>query len=106
MAEIARQRQAEEAARQAELERQRIAQAIETHWSAFGTALQAEDLDEATNILTQVRALSPEAPGLAAGEERLEAAQAALERKRQAALERELTATWSPSPAARSAWGT
>ena len=81
LAEIARQRQAE-------LERQRIAQAIETHWSAFETALQADDLDEATNSLTQVRALNPEAPGLAAGEQRLEAAQAALERKRQAAEEK------------------
>ena len=91
LAEIARQRQAEEAARQAELERQRIAQAIETHWSAFETALQAEDLDEATGILTRVRALSPEALGLAAGEQRLAAAQAALERKRQEALMRELT---------------
>ena len=146
LAEQERQRQAEEAARQAELERQRIAQAIEAHWAAFEaaleakdlneaagilsriqgldpettgltegqqrlaaleqqqlvqaikdhwaafeTAIRAEDLDEATNILTQVRALSPEAPGLAAGEERLEAAQAALKRRRQAALERELT---------------
>ena len=80
-----------EIARQAELERQRIAQAIETHWSAFDSALQADDLDEATNSLTQVRALSPEAPGLAAGEQRLAAAQVALERQRQVALERELT---------------
>ena len=85
LAEIARQRQAEEAARQAELERQRIAQAIETHWSAFGTALQAEDLDEATNILTRVRGLNPEAPGLAAGEQRL----AELKRKRRQVLVRE-----------------
>ena len=91
LAEIARQRQAEEAARQAELERQRIAQAIEAHWTTFDTALDAEDLEEATNSLTQVRALNPDAPGLAAGEQRLEAAQVALERKRQAALERELT---------------
>ena len=60
-------------------------QAIEAHWAAFESAIQAEDLDEATNILTQVRALNPEEPGLAAGEQRLEAAQAALERKRQAA---------------------
>ena len=88
LAEIARQRQAEEAARQAELERQRIAQAIETHWSAFGTALQADDLEEATGILTQVRSLNPDAPGLAAGEQRLAAAQAALERQRQAAEEK------------------
>ena len=84
LAEIARQRQAEEAARQAELERQRIAQAIETHWSAFGTALQADDLDEATNSLIQVRALNPDEPGLAAGEQRL----AELERQRQAAEEK------------------
>ena len=88
LAEQARQRQAEEAARQAELERQRIAQAIETHWSAFDSALQAEDLDEAAGILAQVRDLKPDEPGLAAGEERLAAAQAALERQRQAAEEK------------------
>ena len=100
LAEIARQRQAEEAARQAELERQRIAQAIETHWSAFGTALQAEDLDEATNILTRVRGLNPkDLGGLVAGERRLAAAQAELERKRQAALERELTGEMVAIPA-------
>ena len=81
LAEQERQRQAEEAARQAELERQRIAHAIETHWTAFDSAIQAEDLDEATDILTQIRDLHPEEPGLAAGEERLAAAQAALERQ-------------------------
>ena len=70
------------------MERQRIAQAIEAHWTAFETALQAEDLDEATNILAQVRALKPGRPGLTAGEQRLAAAQAALERKRQAAEEK------------------
>ena len=91
LAEQERQRQAEEVARQAELERQRIAQAIEAHWSAFDLALQAEDLDEATDVLAQVRDLSPEEPGLAAGEQRLEAARAELERKQQAALMRELT---------------
>ena len=85
LAEIERQRQAEEAARQAELERQRIAQAIEAHWSAFETAIQAEDLDEATNILTRVRGLNPEEPGLAAGEQRL----AELKRKRRQVLVRE-----------------
>ena len=80
----------QERQRQAELERQRIAQAIDTHWTAFETAIQAEDLDEAVNILKQVRDLNPEAPGLTAGEQRLEAAQVELERKRQEALKLEL----------------
>ena len=69
----------------AELERQR-AEAIQAHWAAFEAAIQKEDLDEATGILAQIRELSPEEPGLAAGEERLAAAQAELERKQQEAL--------------------
>ena len=73
LAEQERQRQAEEAARKAELERQRIAQAIEAHWTAFDTALEAEDLDEAASILAQVRALNPEEPGLADREQQLTA---------------------------------
>ena len=73
----------------AELERQR-AETIQEHWAAFEAAIQAEDLDEATGILAQVRDLNSEEPGLLAGEQRLEAAQAALERKQQEALEREL----------------
>ena len=71
LAKIERQRQAEEAARQAELERQRIAQAIEGHWEAFEAALQAEDLEEAQHILAQVHGLNPDEPGLATGERRL-----------------------------------
>ena len=68
-----RQRQAEEAARQAELERQRIAQTIETHWAAFETALKEENFNEAEGILAQVRALNPEEPGLADREQQLTA---------------------------------
>ena len=71
LAEQERQRQAEEAARQAALERQRIAQAIEEHWTAFEAAFQAEDLNEAAGILLQIRELKPEEPGLEAGEQRL-----------------------------------
>ena len=71
LAEQERQRQAEEAARQAALERQRIAEAIEEHWAAFEAAMQAEDLNEAAGILVQIRELKPEEPGLAAGEQRL-----------------------------------
>ena len=88
LAEQERQRQEEEAARQAEVERLRITRAIEAHWEAFETAIQAEDLDEATGILAQVRELNPEDQGLAAGEQRLVAAQAELERKRQVAEEK------------------
>ena len=72
-----------------ELERQRT-EAIQAHWSAFDTALAAEELDEATGILAEISGLNPEEPGLAAGERRLEAAQAELERRRQEALKLEL----------------
>ena len=86
LAEQERQRQAEETARQVELERQRIAQAIEARWTAFEAALEAEDLDEAKHILAQVRDLNPEDQGLAAGEQRLEVErQALLERQQQEA---------------------
>ena len=71
LAEQERQRQAEEAERKAELEHQRIAKAIDEHWAAFESAMQAEDLYEAAGILVQIRDLNPEAPGLAQGEERL-----------------------------------
>ena len=72
-----------------ELERQRT-EAIQAHWAVFDAAIQAEDLDKATDILTQIRELNPEEPGLTTGEERLEMAQAELERKRQEALKLEL----------------
>ena len=72
-----------------ELERQRT-EAIQAHWAVFDAAIQAEDLDKATDILTQIRDLNPEEPGLTTGEERLEMAQAELERKRQEALKLEL----------------
>ena len=88
LAEIERQREAEEEARQAELERHRVAQAIEKHWVTFEAALDAEDLDEATGLLTQIRDLNPEEPGLPTGEERLETLQADLERKQQKAEEK------------------
>ena len=68
----------------AELERQR-AETIQAHWSAFEAAIQAEDLDEATGILAEIRGLHPEEPGLPGGDQRLEAAQAELKRKRQEA---------------------
>ena len=80
LAEQARQRQAA-------LEHQRIAQAIETHWTAFEAAIQVEDLSEAADILVQVRALHPEEPGLAAGEQRLEALRVELERQRAEAIQ-------------------
>ena len=70
-AEEERQRRVEEETRQKELEHQRIAKAIEEHWTAFEAAIQAEDLYEAAGILVQIRDLNPEEPGLAAGEQRL-----------------------------------
>ena len=72
-----------------ELERQQ-AEAIEAHWSAFETAIQAGELDRATAILDEIRGLNPEEPGLTAGEQRLAEAQAELDRKRQEALKLEL----------------
>ena len=71
LAEEEHQRQADEEARQAELERHRIAKAIDEHWAAFEAAIQAQDLYEAAGILVQIRDLNPEEPGLAAGEQRL-----------------------------------
>ena len=65
----------------AEQERQR-AEAIQAHWVAFEAAIQAEDLDEATGILAEIRGLHPEEPGLPEGKQRLVEAQAALERQR------------------------
>ena len=68
--------------RLAELERQRIEQAIQEHWVAFEVALEAEELDEAEHILSEVHGLNSEAPGLSEGEQRLvEAQQMALERE-------------------------
>ena len=71
----------------AELERQR-AEAIRAHWAVFDAAIQVEDLDKATDILTQIRELNPEEPGLTTGEQRLEATQVELEHKRQEAEEK------------------
>ena len=88
LAEQERQRRAEEEARLAEQERQRIEQAIKAHWEAFETAIEAEDPDEATGILTRIRGLNPDEPGLAAGGQRLEALRAELERKQQEAEEK------------------
>ena len=72
LVEQERQRQTEEAERQAELERQRLVKAIQEHWTAFEAAMQTQDLYEAAGMLVQIRDLNPEAPGLAQGEERLE----------------------------------
>ena len=80
----------QERQRQADLERQRIANTIKEHWIAFETAIQAEDLDEAAGILDEIRGLNPEEPGLTTGEQRLEAAKIELERKREEALKLEL----------------
>ena len=73
-----------------ELEWQLTVQAIKSHWEAFDRALGEEDLSEATGLLNQIRDLNPDEPGLVAGEQRFEAVQAELERKRLKALEREL----------------
>ena len=72
----------QERQRQAELERQRIANTLKEQWTAFETAIQAEDLSEAANILNQVRALNSEEPGLPTGEQRLETLRTELDRQR------------------------
>ena len=65
-----------------ELERRLIEQIVQEQWAAFETALGADDLDEAADILVQVRELNPEAQGLAENEQRLaDARQTALERE-------------------------
>ena len=90
LTEQEQQRQAEEAARQAELHRQQIKQAMQAHWAAFEVALGEENLNEAAGIMAHVSDLNPEEPELAAGEQRLEAARIELEHKRQESLKREL----------------
>ena len=81
LAEQERQRRAEEAAKQAELERQRITQAVKTHWQSFEAALAAEDFEAAANALGEIRALDPDAPELAAGGQRLAQTRQAAELK-------------------------
>ena len=82
LAEIERQRQAEEAARQ------RIARAIEGHWAAFEAAMQRDEWDQAGDRLNQVRELDPDEPGLADGARRLsQAREAARQKARQYAGE-------------------
>ena len=71
--------------RLATLERQQFEQAVRERWAAFEAAFTEGNLDAAEHILSQVRDLSPGEPGLAAGEQRLEAARAELKRKRQEA---------------------
>ena len=78
---------AQERQRQAELERQRIAQAVETHWKSFDTALATANLNEAADILHQIRTLNPEEPELAAGEQRLEALRVELARQQAEAIQ-------------------
>ena len=68
--------------RLAELERQLIEQIVEEQRVAFDAALEAEDLDEADDILTMIRDMDPEHRGLAEREERLaDVRQTALERE-------------------------
>ena len=54
--------------RLAEAERQ---QAVKGHWASFEAALAEDDLDKATSVLSEIRKLKPDAPDLAAGEQRL-----------------------------------
>ena len=82
LAELERQRQAAEAARQAELERQRIAEAVAAQWEAFETALEEEDFDTAATAMEQVRDLDPEESALAENERRLAAGRRAAEKAR------------------------
>ena len=70
------------AAARAELERQRIAQAIGAHWAAFAAALEEEDFEAAAGYLAEVRGLDPAASGMAAGEQRLAQARQTAETRR------------------------
>ena len=67
--------------RLAELAAQRTAQALESQWASFEAALVAADFEVAANALDGIRALDPDAPELAAGEQRLEATRQAAELK-------------------------
>ena len=81
LAELERQRQAEDAARQADLARQRLEQAVRERLASFETALQRDELERAADYLGQVRDLNPAAAGLAAGETRLAQAREAARKK-------------------------
>ena len=80
------ERQAEEAERKAELERQRLAKVIDEHWTMFEAAIQAEDLYKAADILVQVRDLHSEEPQMADKEQQL------AELQRQHAIKEHLAA--------------
>ena len=67
--------------RLAGLAAQRTAQALEAQWASFEAALVAADFEAAADALDGIRALDPDAPGLAAGEQRLEATRQAAELK-------------------------
>ena len=54
--------------RLAEAGRQRT---IKGHWESFEAALDEDNLDKATSMLSEIRKLKPDAPNLAAGEQRL-----------------------------------
>ena len=86
----------QERQRQGKLERQRIADVIQEHWTAFEAAIQADNTDEAAAILNQVRTLDPQESGLTTGEQQLEALRTELERQRAEAIQ----AHWSAFEAA------
>ena len=83
-------------ARQAQADRLAENQAFREHLDSFEEALKQEDFDKAAGHLARIRELRPDAPGLAEGEQRLEAAKQAqaerlaeLARQRQAEAARE-----------------
>ena len=82
-----RQRLAE--ARQAELKRQRQAEA-ERHAGLFEAAMQEGKLQKAANHLAHIRAMDPDSPVLGAAEQRLaDAREVEQERQRQVEMERQ-----------------
>ena len=69
---------------------------LESYMELFGTAVEQEEFDKATNYLSKIRELYPDSPVLEEGEHRLAAARQAradrlaeIERQRQAELERQ-----------------
>ena len=73
----------QERQRQEELQRRQIAQEIKALWESFEAAIKAEQLDEASGILTRIRDLNSEESGLVAGAQRL----SALEQQRAEAIQ-------------------
>ena len=89
LAEIERQHQVEEAAREAKLGQRRKEQAISERMASFEVAMRRNELESAAGYLDEVRELDPDTPGLDDRERRLVTARQEQEerQRRKKALE-------------------